>query len=176
MMQHSHPMNRRSLLKLGAASAALLATLGAGVALTTKPGFDGGVLSASARDVVAAVARAVLDGRLPNAEPARDAALSAHLARFEAAIANFPRAVQGEISELLMVLGTAPGRLALAGLRPDWREAGVNDVQASLQAMRVSPWALRAQAYHALRDLTNGAYYADASTWGDLRYPGPKAV
>ncbi len=164
------------MLMLGMGSAALLASVGAGLALTTRPGFADGALSPAARDVVAAVARAVLDGRLPGSEPAHGAALSGHLTRFEAAIANFPRSVQAEIGELLMVLGTAPGRLALSGLRTDWRVASVVDVQAALQGMRVSTWSLRAQAYHALRDLTNGAYYADASTWADLGYPGPRAV
>ncbi len=169
-------MNRRSLLKLGAASAVVLIALGAGVALTVKPGFANGALSASARSVAEAVARAVLDGRLPSGDAAYKVAMDAHIKRLEAAIANFPQAVQAEIGELFMILGTSAGRLGLAGLRPDWQSASVTELQAALQSMRVSSVSLRAQAYHALRDLTNGAYYADASTWGDLRYPGPTPI
>ena len=39
--------------------------------------------------------------------------------------------------------------------------------------MRASRIALRQQAYHALRDLTHAAYFADAATWARLGYPGP---
>jgi hypothetical protein len=42
--------------------------------------------------------------------------------------------------------------------------------------MRVSSLALKQQAYQALRDLTNAAYYADPSAWNVLGYPGPKAL
>ena len=36
--------------------------------------------------------------------------------------------------------------------------------------------ALRQQAYHALRDLTNAAHYADPQIWALMGYPGPRAV
>jgi hypothetical protein len=36
--------------------------------------------------------------------------------------------------------------------------------------------ALRQQVFHALRDLTNAAYFADASTWAAIGYPGQQAV
>ncbi len=169
-------MKRRSLLKLGAFSAATLAIAGAGVALTTQAGFAKGALSMPAREVAEAVARAVLDGRLPQDDAVRRVALQAHVTRLEAAISNFPRAVQDEIGELFMILSTSVGRWALAGVPVAWSKASVAQIQAGLQSMRVSPISVRAQAYQALRDLTHGAYYADASTWADMRYPGPKAL
>jgi hypothetical protein len=49
-------------------------------------------------------------------------------------------------------------------------------VQSALQAMRSSRLELRQQAYHALRDLTNAAYFADAATWAALGYPGPRSL
>ena len=42
--------------------------------------------------------------------------------------------------------------------------------------MRVSGVSLREQAYHALRDLTNAAWFAERSTWSALGYDGPVAV
>ena len=42
--------------------------------------------------------------------------------------------------------------------------------------MRTSRIGLRQQAYHALRDLTNAAYFADPQTWPLMGYPGPRAV
>ena len=42
--------------------------------------------------------------------------------------------------------------------------------------MRTSTLELRQQAYHALRDLTNAAFYANPDVWPLLGYPGPDAV
>jgi hypothetical protein len=42
--------------------------------------------------------------------------------------------------------------------------------------MRDSSLALRQQAYHALRDLTNGGYFADAAPWAVMGYPGQRPV
>jgi hypothetical protein len=42
--------------------------------------------------------------------------------------------------------------------------------------MRQSSLLLRRQAYGALRDLTHAAYFADATTWPLLRYPGPRTL
>ena len=50
------------------------------------------------------------------------------------------------------------------------------ELQAALQAMRVASIATRQQVYHALRDLTNAAYYAEPATWAQLGYPGPTPV
>jgi hypothetical protein len=69
-----------------------------------------------------------------------------------------------------------PGRIALAGLRTDWHDAGVAEVQTAMLGMRDSSLALRQQAFLALRELTNAAYFSDPSTWSLLGYPGPNAV
>lgn len=175
MMQHSPPMQRRTLLKLGVAAGAVLAVAGGGLALL-RPGWIDGHLSASGREVFGAVARAVLDGSLPTDPAAQRAAIAAHLGRLDVTIAGFPAAVRGELADLLGLLGMAPGRLAFAGLAPSWGEASVAELQAALQDMRTSRLALRQQAYHALRDLTNAAYYADPSTWAQLSYPGPREL
>ena len=42
--------------------------------------------------------------------------------------------------------------------------------------MRLSSVTLRQQAYHALHDIVNGAYFADPATWTALGYPGPIAI
>jgi len=168
-------MQRRTLLKLGAGSAAVLALAGGGLALL-RPGLSQGRLSAAGREVFHAVARAVLDGALPSDDRARAVALEAHLQRLDETVAAFPPATQSELSQLLALLASTPGRLGLARLRPAWPDADVVEVQQALQGMRTSSLALPQQAYHALRDLTNAAYFADAATWSQLGYPGPRAV
>lgn len=168
-------MQRRTLLKLGAASAALLALAGGGAALW-RPGLDGARLSAAGRSVFRAVARAVLDGSLSGDADVQRRELDGQLERLDATLAAFAPATRDELSLLLALLAGAPGRLALAGLRSEWSEATVADLQATLEAMRHSSLELRQQAYHALRDLTNAAWYADPSSWAQLGYPGPAQV
>lgn len=168
-------MQRRSFLKLGVGTAAVLALAGGGIALL-RPGLENGRLTPAGRELFEAVGLAVLDGSLPTDGAKRRVALDAHLSRLDDAIAAFPAAVQAELSQLITVLATPPGRIMLAGLRTDWPNASVQDVQAALNGMRFSSLALRQQAYHALRDLTNAAYYADLSTWALMGYPGPRAL
>jgi len=168
-------MKRRTLLAVGLGAGTLLALAGGALALL-RPGLSGGRLTPAGREVFAAVARAVLDGLLPADEVAREQAVQAHLARLDATIAGMPPALQAEIDELATLLASAPGRLALTGLSGAWPQAGVAEVQAMLQRLRTSSLSLRQQVYHALRNLTNGAYFADASTWPAIGYPGPRPV
>ncbi|MEO8155598.1 MAG: hypothetical protein ABI605_21230 [Rhizobacter sp.] len=168
-------MQRRNFLKLGVGATAALVLIGGGVALF-RPGLTQGRLTAEGREVFASVARAVLDGSLPQSETQRSAALQAHLQRLDDALGAFPPTVQAELSQLLAILSAGPGRIALAGLHTAWPEASIAQVQASLQEMRTSSLALRQQAYHALRDLTNAAYYADPQAWATLGYPGPREI
>lgn len=168
-------MQRRTLLKLSIGAAAVLAVAGGGVALL-QPGLRAGHLSEGGRSVMRAVALAVLEGVLPADASAREHALLAHLERLDAAIAAFPPATRAELSQLLGLLASAPGRVALAGLREPWPEASVQAVQQSLQGLRLSRLALKQQAYHALRDLTNATHFSDPAAWAHLGYPGPMDI
>jgi hypothetical protein len=169
-------MQRRSLLGLGLAGGAALALAGAGASLLHSPAWRDGQLLPAGRTVFSAVARGVLEGSLPAAEAPRTRAISEFLARLQATIGAMPAATQAEVGDLLALLAMPPGRVALAGLAAPWQEATVPAIQAALQSMRESRLMLRRQAYHALRDLTHAAYFADASTWALLRYPGPTAL
>jgi hypothetical protein len=168
-------MKRRSLLKLGVASAALLALGGGGAALV-KPGVEDARLTSAGREVFAAVARGVLDGTLPTDAFPRAAAIEGLLDRIDALIAGLPPHAQSELSQLLALLAIAPGRRALAGLAQTWTTASIADIQSALQDMRLSSSTLRRQAYQALHDIASGAYFSAPSTWGFLGYPGPVAV
>lgn len=173
MMQVS--MQRRSFLKLGVGATALLVLAGGGIALF-RPGLDEGRLTVAGREVFAAVARAVLDGSLPKAAAPQAEALQAHLQRLDDALGAFPAEVQAELSQLLAILAAVPGRMGIAGLSAPWQQASAAEIQSALQSMRTSSLVLRQQAYHALRDLTNAAYYADPQAWLQLGYPGPRVI
>lgn len=171
-------MRRRSLLGLGLAGGLVLAAAGGAAAWVLRaPAWHQGQLSSDARVLLTAVAVSVLDGSLPApADPRRESVLQAHLERFTVALGALPPATQAEVDQLLSVLNTAPGRRWLAGLAPSWSEASRQEVDAALQGMRASDSMLRRQAYHALRDLTQAAYYSDPGTWAALGYPGPRPL
>lgn len=164
-------MQRRSLLKLGAASATLLVLAGGAVALS-QPGLRQGRLTLRAQAVFFSLGRAFLDGTLPAEPVAQQAALTGLVQRIDVMVQGFAPSVQAELSQLLGILGTGMGRRTLAGLSTDWTDASVAELQAALQSMRQSSLALRLQSYQALHDIVGAAYFSDASTWATLGYPG----
>ena len=168
-------MQRRTLLKLGATSAALLAVVG-GTAAWIQPGLQRGTLTAGGREVFRAIGLAVLDKTLPEPAAAKDLALTALLDRMDVLISALPPHAQAELSQLLSILVSGVGRRALAGLSTPWAITSAADVQAALQDMRLSSLAVRQQAYAALHDITAGAYFSEPATWSMLGYPGPLVI
>ncbi|MGB4115191.1 MAG: hypothetical protein WBK51_01435 [Polaromonas sp.] len=168
-------MQRRTLLKLGATSAALLAIVG-GTAALIQPGLERGALTATGREVFRAVGLGVLDKTLPEQAAAKEAALTALVNRIDVLISALPPHAQAELSQLLSILASGAGRRALAGLGTPWANASVAELQTALQDMRVSSLAVRQQAYAALHDITAGAYFSEPATWTLLGYPGPLAI
>ena len=168
-------MQRRTLLKLGATSAALLAVVG-GTAALIQPGLERGILTAAGRDVFRAIGLGVLDKTLPEPAPAKEIALADLLDRVDLLVTALPPHAQAELSQLLSILASGAGRRALAGLSTPWPNATAADVQAALQDMRLSSLAVRQQAYAALHDITAGAYFSEPTTWAMLGYPGPLAI
>ncbi len=160
---------------MGAVSAAVL-TVGGGTLALLEPGLQDGRLSASARSVFMAVSAAILEGSLPDDEHGRSAGLAGLLERIDVLQAALPPHAQAELSQLLSLLASSPGRRALAGLSSAWPIATVTEIQEALQSMRLSGISLRQQAYHALHDIVSGAYFSDAQTWGRIGYPGPLKI
>jgi hypothetical protein len=170
-------MQRRTLLGLGVAGGLGVAVLAGGAAWVLRsPAWHQGALSTAGREVFLAVGQAVLQGSLPDDPTRRTQVLDGFLTRLVAAIAALSPATQRQLEELLSLLATAPGRRLIAALPQAWNMASVEAVQNALQSMRTSSLALRRQAYHALRDLTQGAFFADPGTWAALGYPGPHPI
>lgn len=164
-------MRRRTLIQVGLAGGVLLALAGTGLALV-QPARREGRFTETGRTLFTALAPAVLAGLLPAEPAARRQAVEAFLPRVEAAINGMPPAMQAEVDELLTIAGSSVGRLALVGLGSSWATASVEQIRSALHGMRDSSLAPRQQAYHALRDLTNGGYFADEATWPLLGYGG----
>lgn len=163
-------LTRRSFLKLGAGSAALLAGFGIASQFVGRHAVD------DRREVLRATIPAMLDGALP-AEPGQRArVVEATLREVETAIEGLAPAAQDELQSLFMVLAAAPSRLLLAGLATSWREADTATVAARLQDWRTHRLTLLRSAYQALHDLILGTAYADESRWAAIGYPGPPAL
>jgi hypothetical protein len=135
-----------------------------------------GRLSESGRRTFRAISITVLEGTIRPPGPERERQLDAHLERLDQVLAAFPQETQREIAQLLALLGNAATRYALTGLPGPWHESSATDTTRALNRMRHSSIALRQQAYHALRDLTNAAFYADPVAWPLMGYPGPASL
>lgn len=123
-----------------------------------------------------AVAASVLDGTFSDDDATRRRQLDSHLDALQQTLSGFPSHTREELSLLLGLLGSAAGRIGLAGLWPEWAQAPRLAVSDALQSMRVSALSVRQQAYHALRDLTNAAWYANPEHWAAIGYPGPRDI
>ncbi len=168
-------MQRRTLLKLGIASAVVLAVAGGAVSMI-QPGLVNGKLSDGAKLVLKRVAQAILAGTLPADAAAQEASLQALLQRADAFIGTLPDPVQAELSQLFSLLPTAAGRLGIVGLSASWEDATVAETTAALQSMRISGIALRQQSYLGLHDMVCAPYFSGEESWKVLGYPGPIAV
>jgi hypothetical protein len=161
---------------MGLAAGAVLTTAAVGLSLLEKPATRQGLLTHTGREILDAVARSVLEGRLPTQPQILQRALDAHAQRFTETLRSLPSQAHAEVLQLLSVLAIAPGRLALTGMTSPWGEASVSQVSEALQRMRASGWIVRRQAYHALRDLTQAAHHVEEDTWAQMGYPGPRAM
>jgi hypothetical protein len=168
-------LQRRSLLKLGIASAVVLAVAGGAIALL-QPGLQQGKLTAESRLIFTRAGQAILAGTLPADAGPNQIAINALLDRIDTFIGGTPDHVQAELSQLLGLLATAAGRRGVVGMSASWENASVSDVTAAFAAMRVSSVSLRVQAYQGLHDIVCASYFSGQESWAVLGYPGPKTL
>jgi hypothetical protein len=168
-------MQRRTLLRVGLVAGVAVAA-GAGMLATMAPARRNGLLTPPSREFFAAVARGVLGPLIPADASAAQRTLDAHLQRLETALNGMPPGVQAEVDELITIAISVPGRRLLIGLSTPWADARGDEVQAALLVLRDSSVAMRQQIYQALRELTNAAFFADASIWPLMGYAGQRPV
>lgn len=163
--------SRRTFLKVGAAGAVVLAFA---AAVKANPLYRSAaadeplaVLDAGDREVLAAIVPAMLAGTAGADQ------VDAVVASVDRALAGLPPHLQSEVKQLFALLGFAPARWWLVGIRAPWREATTADVAAFLERWRRSRMALKQQAYHALHELVMASWYARPDAWTAIGYPGP---
>jgi hypothetical protein len=158
-------MDRRAFFRLGFAGLATVAL--ARVALgATAPDL----LTADDRRRLAAIAPALLGPALPDGLGPQVAENIAGIVR------NLPAATQGELRDLLDLIGFAPARLALIGHWRDWDALTPEEIGGALEGWRSSRFALLRGAYGGLHELITAAWYGDPRAWERVGYPGPPEV
>lgn len=164
---------RRTFLKAGLLSAALLAAGGGWYRATHPPAPHGFVLDGEARAALDAIVPAFLDGALPDTPAERSRAIATTTARVHQTILGLPLSAQQEVQDLFGLLALGPARRLLTGIPHGWAAANVADVAAFLQDWRLHRVALLRTAYAALHDLVLGGWYSDPAHWDAIGYPGP---
>jgi hypothetical protein len=175
-MSHLPPhLQRRGFLKLGIASAIVLAVAGGAVALV-QPGLVDGKLSTASRLVLNRIAQGMLLGTLSDDAVIRQKTLDGLLDRADALIARLPNHAVAELSQLLSLMATGAGRRWLVGLSTPWETAKPQEVSDALGSMRDSGMALRIQAMQGLHDIVCVPYFCGDEAATFMGYPGPRAV
>ena len=164
---------RRTFLKAGLLSAALLAVGGGWYRVTHPSPPRGFVLDGEARAALGAIVPAILADALPAAPAGRARARAAPTARGHPANLGLPLHAQQEVQDLFGLLALAPARRLLTGVADGWAAAKEADVAAFLQDWRTHRFALMRTAYAALHDLVLGAWYSDPAHWEAIGFPGP---
>ena len=164
---------RRTFLKAGLLSAALLAAGGGWYRATHPPAPHGFVLDGEARAALDAIVPAFLDGALPDTPAERSRAIATTTARVHQTILGLPLSAQQEVQDLFGLLALGPARRLLTGIPDGWAAAKEADVAAFLQDWRVHRLSLLRTAYAALHDLVLGAWYSEPAHWDAIGYPGP---
>lgn len=166
--------SRRKFLKTGLIGGAVLATAFALRQPIERFGKQKLVssfpLPEALREVIMAVAPVLLAGVSPSVVPDR-AVQSVALA-----VSKLSAAAQQEIAELFALLTLKPTRIALAGVHSPWNQAEEKDIRAFLDRWRNSSLDLLKSGYQALHDLVLGSWYADATNWAAIGYPGPQEI
>jgi hypothetical protein len=162
---------RRRFLQAGLAGTAALAVAGV---VRGNPSYQPAtgetplaVLDAGDREVLSAIVPAMLAGTRGPAQ------VPAVVASVDRALAGLPPHLQREVRQLFALLGLAPVRILLCGVRAPWPQAAPGDVAVFLERWRTSRFALQQQAYLALHELIIASWYARPDAWPAIGYPGP---
>jgi len=164
---------RRTFLKAGLLSAAVLAAGGGWYRHTHPTPPRGFVLDGEARAALDAIVAAIVSGALPAAPADRARSIAATTRRVHQTILGLPLSAQQEVQDLFGLLALGPARRLLTGIPDGWATAKEADVAAFLQDWRVHRLSLLRTAYAALHDLVLGAWYSEPAHWDAIGYPGP---
>lgn len=182
-------LNRRGFLRLGVtgsvalAGVSVLAGLG-GCASTpaehaSPTAIDAGMerdwhfLQANDRVLLAALMPAIVGPEFPASGQAREDATLATLEGMDVGLHHMGPPNQSEFRQLFDLLEFGPTRLAMARVMSSWENVDEAQAEAFLQRWRHSRIGLFNNAYLALVQVTNAAWYGNPDNFPLSGYPGP---
>ncbi len=180
MTNNNNPttISRRSLLKVGIAGAAVLATAGVAtsVFVHSKQPFAAGYKQLRQNDLpmLIAVIGSLLQGR--TSAPVSQAQIQATLQRMDNSIDQLSPALRKQTLQLFDLLTLSASRGLVTGIWRSWQRAEATQVQAFLSRWQSSRFALFQQGYSALVKMTLLAWYSAPDAWAECGYPGPPAI
>ena len=164
---------RRQFIKVGIASAALLATVRWLDRSEAAPAANHRFLDSAAVVMTAAFVPVVLATSLPDEPAARAHAIREVVDAFDRAVSGLSPAVQKEVEQLFSVLRFAPSRVAFTGLWQPLEESSAEEIAGFLTRWRTSRFEIQRAGYQALTQLIQASWYDNPSSWAAIGYPGP---
>ena len=171
--------SRRTVLKVGAAGAVLLALAGLGADLLATddgPQPSGPALTNVPDDAAIALAAIapVMLGGVPAGLTATDFSRTV-LTGIDTALAGLTPAQRNEAAQLFSLLRLRPARRWLLGLRAPWHAATAAEISATLDRLRHSRLQVLRAVYQGLHQLIGAAWYGNPAAWPAIGYGGPPA-
>jgi hypothetical protein len=172
-------LTRRRLIRTGLGGLVLLGIAGCARSSTGIGPFEDAqhvyrALSGRDRDMIAAVAAALLDGALPS--DAHAPALVEVVRGVDVAVWGLPDDARGELAQLFNLLGFSVTRGLAAGIWSSWSDASASDVATFLARWRRSGISLFRSGYQALHQVVMAAWYGNSASWERIGYPGPPSL
>ncbi|MBL8510677.1 MAG: hypothetical protein JNM52_03435 [Betaproteobacteria bacterium] len=169
-------MKRREFLKIGTASACLLAlthALNRPADAHAMPQTSYQKISADDVTCLKALVPVILAGALPDNALEHALAVDEVIQAFDRTVVGLSPALQKEVGELMSLLTLGFTRRYIVGVAKPWPEASAADIQAFLNNWRDSRFALLQQGYLALVRVITACWYGNARSWPQIGYPGP---
>lgn len=172
-------MDRRSFLKLGAASSAALTGISLTATLTgctesLPENSDWKILREGDRIFLKSIFPVLLKGILPTEIAAKEDALNKMLRCADGVVFNLDPHNQKQMIELFDLVNFSVSRSLTTGVWSKWDEASEEEIEHFLNKWRESSIGLFNLAYNGLNRLACAGWFGLPESWKAVGYPGPR--
>ncbi|MFT5162835.1 MAG: hypothetical protein ACI9FJ_001412 [Alteromonadaceae bacterium] len=166
-------MNRRSFLKNGLLSGAVLVTGSSLYGCSDLDILDVEVIDDAAAVALGALVPVFLAGALPSQEQSRQQKIARVIAGVRLTIKKLPPHTLKELDELFILLTNRLTMLACVGQFAPLNELSSAQVRLLIEGWRNSFISLLNTAYEGLKELVFAAFYGDSDNWSLINYQKP---
>jgi hypothetical protein len=172
-------VDRRSFLKLGAASSAALTGISLTATLTgctesLPENSDWKILREGDRTFLKAIFPLLMKGSLPTGTAAKEDALNKMLRCADGVVFKLDHHNQKQMIELFDLVNFSASRGLTTGVWSKWDEASDEEIEHFLNKWRESSIGLFNLAYNGLNRLACAGWFGLPESWQSVGYPGPR--